>query len=350
MVEAKAGRDQVVKYWQYAALYIVPSVSDPVAHFPYFKGETIANNSMGHSLPRQDAAMPANPNDGFELPRELGHGLEPEPSWDEVFVAKASPSLRMEEETWVGDVPAAKAGAFPNLVVNQTNIHNDGCVFGNMTRHSHQEARVAVDPTIHVAEERHQAYISAANHAHLQEMEHVRREASHAHHQEMENMRREAQHALQEMASRHVREDQAEVARNTRLRELELAFELQGNEMRTLQREKESAAEAAQAHARQWAANKSDASSSGGALYYDISSGGTGASQPGVLNSLARNVFGYTKGPLSETTTAAPTAGGYEGRQGSLPIRQLFPINLYGGRLWARRSSNSVAPVLSCLL
>ncbi len=174
--------------------------------------------------------MPRNPIDGFELPRELGHGLEPKPSWDDVFVAKASPIVPIEEEGWVGDVPAAKAGAFPNLVVNQTNIHNDGCVFGNMTQHSHQETRVAVETAIHVAEERHQAYISAANHAHLQEEEHVRREAAHAHHREMENMRREAQDALQQLAYRHVREDQAEVARNTRLRELELAFELQGNE------------------------------------------------------------------------------------------------------------------------
>ncbi len=144
-----------------------------------------------------------------------------------------------------------------------------------------------METTIHVAEERHHAVISAANHAHPQEMENVRREA--------ENVRREAHNALQELASRYKREDQAEVARNTRLRELELAFELQGNEVRALQREKESAAESAHDRARLWAANKSDTSSSGGARYYDISSGGTGASQPGVLNSLATNVFGYTK-------------------------------------------------------
>ncbi len=125
-------------------------------------------------------------------------------------------------------------------------------------------------------------------------MENARREAESAR-SEAENVRREAHNALQDMDARYKREDQAGVARYTRLRELELALELPGNEMRTLQREKESAAESAHDRARLWAANKSDTSSSGGARYYDISSGGTGASQPGVLNSLATNVFGYTK-------------------------------------------------------
>ncbi len=95
-----------------------------------------------------------------------------------------------------------------------------------------------------------------------------------------------------------------------------------------MQREKESAAEAAQALARDWAANKSETSSSGNALYYDISSGGTGASQPGVLSSLSKNVFGYAKATPSEPTTA-PTAGGYEGSQSSLPSRHLYHMDLY---------------------
>ena len=94
-----------------------------------------------------------------------------------------------------------------------------------------------------------------------------------------------------------------------------------------MHREKESAAEAAQAPARDWAAIKSD-SSSGDALYYDISSGGTGASQPGLLSSLSKNVFGYSKAPPSELTTA-PTAGGYEGSHSSLPSRQLYYMDLY---------------------
>ena len=43
--------------------------------------------------------MPTNPTDGFELHRPLGHGLEPKPSRDNVFSAKAGSSLPMEEET-----------------------------------------------------------------------------------------------------------------------------------------------------------------------------------------------------------------------------------------------------------
>ena len=87
--------------------------------FCIFRVQSCGNNSMGYSFPRQDEITPRNPIDGFELPRELGHGLEPKPSWDGVFVAKASPSLPMEEETWVGDVPAAKAGAFPHIAVTK---------------------------------------------------------------------------------------------------------------------------------------------------------------------------------------------------------------------------------------
>ena len=93
----------------------------------------------------------------------------------------------------MGGVPGAKAQAYPHIDVSQTNILNEASVFGNVTQHTLQETRVAVETTIHVAEERHQAVISAANHAHLQEMETVRREA--------ESVRREAHNALQEMAS-----------------------------------------------------------------------------------------------------------------------------------------------------
>ncbi len=38
--------------------------------------------------------------------------------------------------------------------------------------------------TIHVAEERHPAYITATKHAHLQEIENVRREAQNAFHEQ----------------------------------------------------------------------------------------------------------------------------------------------------------------------
>ena len=100
-------------------------------------------------------------------------------------------------------MPSATAGAnFPSVVVSQTNILNEACVFGNVTQSYLQETRVAVHTTIHVAEERHQAFVYASNQAHQQEMESLRREARAAH---------EAR-------------DYAEVVRSTRLRALELAF------------------------------------------------------------------------------------------------------------------------------
>ncbi len=161
-------------------------------------------------------------------------------------------------------------------------------------------------------------------------MESVRREARATQEANVALQRaaQEANKALHEIVFRLQHGESAEVAPTTRLRELERAVELQSNELSIMRREKESAAEAAQALARDWAANKSETSSSGNALYYDISSGGTGASQPGLLNSLSKNVFGYSKAPPSDLTTA-PTAGGYEGSQSSLPSRQLYHMDLY---------------------
>ena len=113
-------------------------------------------------------------------------------------------------------MPSATAGAsFPNIVVNQTNILNEACVFGNVTQATLHDTRVAVETTIHVAEERHQQVIYASNHAHQQEMESVRRDARAA---------QEANKSLQEMVLRLQHGDSAEFARATRLRELELAF------------------------------------------------------------------------------------------------------------------------------
>ncbi len=95
-----------------------------------------------------------------------------------------------------------------------------------------------------------------------------------------------------------------------------------------MQREKESAADAVQAHAAAWAAaNHSDSSGSGN-HFHELSSGGT-ASQPGVLSSLYKDVFGYAKGAPSEQSTTCPTAGGHEGSQSSMPERQLYHIDLY---------------------
>ena len=70
--------------------------------------------------------------------------------------------------------------------------------------------------------------INASFHAHRQEMESVKRDARAA---------REANQSLQDLVLRLQQGVDAEAARATRLRELELAFELQGNGMRTMQRE-----------------------------------------------------------------------------------------------------------------
>ena len=70
----------------------------------------------------------------------------------------------MEVETWVGIEPSAQAGAsFQNIVVNQTNILNEACVFGNAdTQQILNDTRVAVETTINVAEERHSKVINAS--------------------------------------------------------------------------------------------------------------------------------------------------------------------------------------------
>jgi hypothetical protein len=174
------------------------------------------------------------------------------------------------------------------------------------------DTRIAVETAINVAEERQSQVINASVHAHHQEMESVRRDARPA---------CEANKSLQDLVLRLQQGQDAEAARATRL------LELQGNEMRTVQREKESAAGAVQAHAAAWAAaNHSDTSSSGN-QFHELSSGGK-ASQPGVLTSLSRNVFRYARATPSEQATTCPTAGGYEGSQSSMPERQLFHIDL----------------------
>ncbi len=82
-----------------------------------------------------------------------------------------------------------------------------------------------MDTTIHVAEERHQQVIYASNHAHQQEMESVRRDARAA---------QEANQSLHDLVLRLQHGASAEAARVTRLRELELAYELQGNDIRSM--------------------------------------------------------------------------------------------------------------------
>jgi hypothetical protein len=181
------------------------------------------------------------------------------------------------------------------------------------------DTRIAVETTVLVAEERHTAYVNAANHSHQQEIE---------------GMRRSAQDALLQQAHQHAVDISARAlataeatktlaARDSRLRELELALELRENELATVRRDEESAA----ARARLWVANDSDEDSQGkGRDYHDLSSSGH-TSQEGVLASLApthMNVFGY-KHPISEPTTYAPTVAGYEGSNASGPPCTLYP-------------------------
>ncbi len=95
-----------------------------------------------------------------------------------------------------------------------------------------------------------------------------------------------------------------------------------------MQRDKDNATIAIQAKAAAWAAAHPSDSSGSGHNFHELSSGGT-SSQPGILNSLSKNVFGYTKGAHSEQATTCPTAGGCEGSQTSNPERELFHIDLY---------------------
>ncbi len=93
VVSATAAPDQVVKIGFDASVDLVPSASHRVAAFPHFKGEVIANKYMDYLVPEKDKTMPKHPTDGFESPREMGHGLEPTPPLDGVNSATAGSSL-----------------------------------------------------------------------------------------------------------------------------------------------------------------------------------------------------------------------------------------------------------------
>ena len=153
-----------------------------------------------------------------------------------------------------------------------------GVIFRTMTQHTHQHARIAVEPTIHVAEERHHAYINATKHAHIQEIESVRRNAHNALAEQANRYAWET-HVAATAAVVTTEATTADVARSSRLRELELALELQGNESARLQRERASASQSVLAHALTWAASKSDSSSRGAPNANDIPSGGSPAHQ-----------------------------------------------------------------------
>ena len=115
-------------------------------------------------------------------------------------------------------------------------------------------------------------------------------------------MRREAHNALSEQANRrawqaHVASTQAVVAAETpqvdaatvaRLRELELALEIQSNELAAIRiRESDTASQLVLANARSWAIHGGDDSSGGNGSYATVPSTSSTASQHGLLASLA---------------------------------------------------------------
>ena len=85
----------------------------------------------------------------------------------------------MEVEHWFGLGPAElSAASFQSIVVNQTNVLNEACVFGNINnRQVINEAITAVDTTMNVAEERHSVVLNASVFAFQQEVERARRDA-----------------------------------------------------------------------------------------------------------------------------------------------------------------------------
>ncbi len=70
----------------------------------------------------------------------------------------------MELESWLGIGPAdTPAASFQSIVVNQTNVLNEACVFGNVNNQQVvNEARTAVETTMNVAEERHSTVLNAS--------------------------------------------------------------------------------------------------------------------------------------------------------------------------------------------
>ena len=105
------------------------------------------------------------------------------------------------------------------------------------------------------------------------------------HHSEMESVRHyervalEANKQLQELGLRLQHGASTDSARADRLRELEIAFNIQNNEVQTLRREKGNAAQVTQTRAAALAAAHPGSSLSGEETnFHELSSGGTGAS------------------------------------------------------------------------
>ena len=100
-----------------------------------------------------------------------------------------------------------------SFVVNQTNILSESCVLGNVSNQAvANHTAVAVGATMQVAEERHSVVVNT-------------------HHYEMEDAR-QAIRQLQELVLRQQGQAEASSARDGRLREIEIAFDIRATNSR----------------------------------------------------------------------------------------------------------------------
>ncbi len=127
--------------------------SDSVALAPWFKGGATADFSISGVTAEPTPIWPMSgvtaeltgtfgsnggasanfPLDGFQLPRESAQGPSPSDPWKGANSASAGSALPMEVDSWVGIGPSESSGTnFQNVVVSQTNILNEACVFGNI--------------------------------------------------------------------------------------------------------------------------------------------------------------------------------------------------------------------------
>ena len=221
-----------------------------------------------------------------------------------------------------------------NFVLSQMNILTESCVFGNVSNQAvANHTAVAVGATIQVAEERHSVVV--ANH-----------------YSELGQANLLIKH-FQELALRQQGEAAAHAAQASRLREMEIAYDIQTNELSTMKIERQSNLLAAQSRAFAWAA-ANPSSSSGEGNQFHSSEGSdrpTAPVQPGRLESLAhvQNSAVHVKGSPSEPTTTCETAVGRDGSEGSVSDhRYQFPIDLTN-RHNDKSVSRPLSPVNSAL-
>jgi hypothetical protein len=105
--------------------------------------------------PGSNGGAPAKcSTDGFQPLAASAQGPSSNDPWKG---ANSDSALPMEVESWVEIGHSESSGAnFPNIVVSQTNILNEACVFGNINaQQGFNDTRIAVETAINVAEERH---------------------------------------------------------------------------------------------------------------------------------------------------------------------------------------------------